>query len=236
MYSNLDAAPHPADLGAIAARLGDHLAGPVRFAEMIEAMYRDGARVFVEVGPGSILTPLIDAILKDRPHLAVAAIPRVVGPGRLAPRDRPPGRGRAAASARITDPRPVDARCSICKHLPAGETLEPTSPSTWLVNGSRARPVAEPEPTRLGQAIPDSSRPADRQRHSVSQNGTHATKPRQQWYSAVLQDGPGVSRLHDATSTRTEPDRQNPRSLSERNGNLEPATSHENSLVTAGLD
>ena len=54
------------------ARLGDHLAGPVRFAEMIEAMHRDGARVFVEVGPGSILTPLIDAILKDRAHLAVS--------------------------------------------------------------------------------------------------------------------------------------------------------------------
>ena len=52
VYSNLDAAPHPADPAAIAARLGDHLARPVRFADMIEAMYRDGARVFVEVGPG----------------------------------------------------------------------------------------------------------------------------------------------------------------------------------------
>ena len=75
VYSNLDASPHPADPAAIAARLGDHLAGPVRFAEMIEAMHRDGARVFVEVGPGSILTPLIDAILKDRAHLAVACDP-----------------------------------------------------------------------------------------------------------------------------------------------------------------
>ena len=55
VYSNLDAAPHPADPSAIAERLGDHLASPVRFADMIEAMYRDGARVFVEVGPGSIL-------------------------------------------------------------------------------------------------------------------------------------------------------------------------------------
>ena len=30
---------------------------------MIEAMYRDGARVFVEVGPGSILTSLVGTIL-----------------------------------------------------------------------------------------------------------------------------------------------------------------------------
>ncbi len=57
VYSNLDAAAPSRRPAAIAARLGDHLAGPVRFADMIEAMHRDGARVFVEVGPGSILTP-----------------------------------------------------------------------------------------------------------------------------------------------------------------------------------
>ena len=63
VYSNLDAAPTRADPAAIAARLGDHLASPVRFADMIEAMHRDGARVFVEVGPGSILTRLVESIL-----------------------------------------------------------------------------------------------------------------------------------------------------------------------------
>src|SRR5262249_24318213 len=58
VYSNLDATVHPAQVSAIAARMGDHLASPVRFAEMIESIYRDGARIFVEAGPGSILTPL----------------------------------------------------------------------------------------------------------------------------------------------------------------------------------
>ena len=72
VYSNLDAAAHPADPSAIASRLGDHLASPVRFAEMIEAMHRDGARVFVEVGPGAILSPMVDSILQDRPHLAIS--------------------------------------------------------------------------------------------------------------------------------------------------------------------
>ncbi len=75
VYSNLDAAPHPARPAEIAARMGDHLASPVRFGEMIEAMYRDGARVFIEVGPGSVLTPLVSATLGDRPHLAVAGQP-----------------------------------------------------------------------------------------------------------------------------------------------------------------
>ena len=36
-------------------------------------MYRDGARVFVEVGPRSVLTGLVARILGDREHLAVAA-------------------------------------------------------------------------------------------------------------------------------------------------------------------
>ncbi len=72
VYSNIDAAPYPDERPAIAARLGDHLARPVRFADMIEAMYRDGVRVFVEVGPGAILTSMVESILADRPHLAVA--------------------------------------------------------------------------------------------------------------------------------------------------------------------
>ena len=108
VYSNLDAAPHPADTATIAARLGDHLAGPVRFADMIEAMYRDGARVFVEVGPGSILTPLVESVLRDRPHLAVSSrFLGLVRSARLAPLHRAPGRGRTAAPARAPDRWPI---------------------------------------------------------------------------------------------------------------------------------
>ncbi|HJZ59046.1 MAG TPA: beta-ketoacyl synthase N-terminal-like domain-containing protein, partial [Gemmataceae bacterium] len=40
---------------------------------VIEAAYRDGVRVFVEVGPGNSCVRMIDAILGDRPHLARAA-------------------------------------------------------------------------------------------------------------------------------------------------------------------
>ena len=86
-------------------RLGDHLAGPVRFAEMIEAMHRDGARVFVEVGPGSILTPLIGADL-ERPASSGRCVrcTGIVGLIRLASHHWPAGRGRAAAGARVSDP------------------------------------------------------------------------------------------------------------------------------------
>ncbi|HVL11339.1 MAG TPA: hypothetical protein VM529_02155, partial [Gemmata sp.] len=40
---------------------------------VVEAAYRDGVRVFVEVGPGNSCVRMIDAVLGDRSHLARAA-------------------------------------------------------------------------------------------------------------------------------------------------------------------
>ena len=69
VYRNTTAKPHGTNL---AAALGEHLRSPVRWVEQIEAMYAAGARVFVEVGPGSVLSGLVGRILKDKPHVAVA--------------------------------------------------------------------------------------------------------------------------------------------------------------------
>ena len=50
----------------------DHLVKPVKFVDEIEAMHDAGARVFVEVGPRSVLTGLTGQILAEREHVAVA--------------------------------------------------------------------------------------------------------------------------------------------------------------------
>src|SRR5205814_5401589 len=65
----------------IRAELSAQVGAPVRFVDQIESMYAAGARVFVETGPGSVLTGLVGAILGDRPHLAVPCDggPRVNG-------------------------------------------------------------------------------------------------------------------------------------------------------------
>ncbi len=42
----------PPEPDAIRRRLAEHLAAPVRFLDQIEAMYADGVRTFIEVGPG----------------------------------------------------------------------------------------------------------------------------------------------------------------------------------------
>ncbi|MBO0654662.1 SDR family oxidoreductase [Streptomyces triculaminicus] len=71
VWSGLTATRYPADTAELRARLAGQITAPVRFAEQIEAMYEAGARIFVEAGPGTVLTGLVRATLGDRPHLAV---------------------------------------------------------------------------------------------------------------------------------------------------------------------
>lgn len=65
VYSNVsgDACLDPKEMKELLKR---HLLSPVEFVAQVEAMYRDGARVFVEVGPGQVLSGLLRQILGDR--------------------------------------------------------------------------------------------------------------------------------------------------------------------------
>ncbi|MFF3336365.1 SDR family oxidoreductase [Streptomyces sp. NPDC002888] len=76
VWANRTAAPYGADADAVRAELAAQIGAPVAFVEQVEAMYEAGARVFVEAGPGSVLTRLVGQILGDRPHRAVACEPR----------------------------------------------------------------------------------------------------------------------------------------------------------------
>ncbi|MHB1559175.1 MAG: beta-ketoacyl synthase N-terminal-like domain-containing protein, partial [Isosphaeraceae bacterium] len=70
VFANSIAEPYPADAELARDLLADQLARPVRFVEQVEAMYRTGARTFLEVGPGARLTGLVRATLEGRPHAA----------------------------------------------------------------------------------------------------------------------------------------------------------------------
>ncbi|MEV7983566.1 acyltransferase domain-containing protein, partial [Streptomyces sp. NPDC086519] len=76
VWSNRTAAPYRPDAGAVRAGLAAQIGSPVAFTAQIEAMYEAGARVFVEAGPGTVLTRLVGQILGDRPHTTVACEPR----------------------------------------------------------------------------------------------------------------------------------------------------------------
>jgi polyketide-type polyunsaturated fatty acid synthase PfaA len=72
VYANVTARPHPSGADEVRALLARQITAPVRFAEIVEALWSDGIRTFVEVGPGQTLTGLVGAGLGDRPHRAVA--------------------------------------------------------------------------------------------------------------------------------------------------------------------
>ncbi|WP_339678917.1 beta-ketoacyl synthase N-terminal-like domain-containing protein [uncultured Hyphomonas sp.] len=72
VFANATAQKYDAKVADLPACISDQLIQPVRFREQVEAMYAAGARVFVEVGPGGVVTGLVGHILADKPHLAVS--------------------------------------------------------------------------------------------------------------------------------------------------------------------
>ena len=72
VYANATALPYPDEPAAMRALLAEQLLMPVQFRRQIEAIYAAGGHIFVECGPGRILTGLVRRILGDRTHLAVA--------------------------------------------------------------------------------------------------------------------------------------------------------------------
>ncbi|MFD5542828.1 beta-ketoacyl synthase N-terminal-like domain-containing protein, partial [Streptomyces sp. NPDC127079] len=72
VWSGTVAAPFPEGETEVRELFVRHLLEPVRFRQLIEAMYAAGHRTFVQTGPGQ-LASLVGDILGDRDHLAVAA-------------------------------------------------------------------------------------------------------------------------------------------------------------------
>ncbi|MCS0635746.1 SDR family NAD(P)-dependent oxidoreductase [Streptomyces sp. LP05-1] len=154
VWSNRTATVHAPDPDAVRTELAAQLAAPVRFSEEIEAMYEAGARIFVEAGPGSVLTTLVGRILGDRPHLAVACEPRPDAGlrGFLETLARLAVAGVPVRVGRLFEGRVPDA-----PNTPAGTSgsgVRPAGPG-WLVDGRQVR-------TAAGAPLPGGLAPARR--------------------------------------------------------------------------
>ena len=79
VFSNTTAQPYPAEADAAAQVLSDHILNSVRFQEEIEAIYEDGGRIFVEIGPKNVLSNLVKDILGGKPHEIVTFNPNTKG-------------------------------------------------------------------------------------------------------------------------------------------------------------
>jgi malonyl CoA-acyl carrier protein transacylase len=158
VYANTTGRAHMQDPAAIRAQMAAHLTAPVDFIGMIETMYADGARVFLEVGPKTVLSSLTRRILGDRPHIAIAMDGAGGGLVSLL----------HALAALIVQGAPVELA-----GLFAGRNL--TNPPkavakkpglAWQLNGSRAQPPAGTVPTTTPDAAasvppnPTQARPA----------------------------------------------------------------------------
>ncbi len=73
MYSCATAQPFPDDVAGIRATMHAQYVSRVRFTETVQRLHRDGVRIFLEVGPGGVLTSFVGDILRDETHLALAA-------------------------------------------------------------------------------------------------------------------------------------------------------------------
>ena len=147
VWSNRTASPYDGDVRAeLAAQVGSS----VRFVDEIESMYEAGARVFVEVGPGKVLTRLVEAILGDRPHV------RVTTDGGV--------NGFLAAAAQLAVSG-VNVRTSWLFHgrdaLDVSNSTPPRRPG-WTIDGQLVR-------TADGQYLAGGLTPARRVEFSMSQ-------------------------------------------------------------------
>ncbi len=152
VYSNRTALPYSKDGSEIAKYLAQHVASPVRFVEEIECMYADGARTFIEVGPGRVLSGFVDNILNGKPHKAIST-------------DRKGQNGlesflhALAQMAVINDG--IDSNVLFRDRELAGGQLvsvdfnEPQvlAASTWMVNGHRAWPISGELPACAGKPL-----------------------------------------------------------------------------------
>ena len=71
LYSCASAARFPDTQEAVQALAARQWATTVRFRETVAAMYDDGIRYFIEVGPSGNLTSFVDDVLKGKPYLAL---------------------------------------------------------------------------------------------------------------------------------------------------------------------
>ena len=72
LYTNADDRPLPMDSQGIANKIASMLCTCLDFPKLIQQVYADGARVFIELGANSNCSKWIDDTLKEEPHLAAS--------------------------------------------------------------------------------------------------------------------------------------------------------------------
>ena len=156
VFSNTNAVPYDGDPEMSRDLLEMQLVRPVRFAEQVKAMHECGARVFVEVGPGKVLTALVKQILRKRSFVAInmddPSRHGIVQLCHVAAR-------LATAGVRFLAGPLFEGRVSRVLNLEelAGKTADQPATNAWTIQFGQAVPPPEfkPKATRLSTRSQD---------------------------------------------------------------------------------
>ncbi len=72
VFSNEHCRVYPDDPAEIRNILKGHIIGPVNYMGSIEMLYEQGVRLFIEVGPGAVLSKLTQSILAGKDHCVIS--------------------------------------------------------------------------------------------------------------------------------------------------------------------
>ncbi len=143
VYSNTTARPHAVEVAKTQKQMAEHLVRPVEFVSEIEAMYQDGARIFLEVGPKAVLSRLTAKILAGQPHSAIAFDDGSGLNGMLG------ALAQLACAGVAIDTQPLFERraCRVGDpdQLDTLSTPNVVPRHAWMLNGSYARRAGEPQ-------------------------------------------------------------------------------------------
>ncbi len=140
VWSNLTAKPYPSDPEQIRRLLADQIGSPVRFIDQIREMYAAGAGIFVEAGPGNVLTNLVKEILGNSPHRVIARDPKkpwdingfLCAVAEL-----------AVLGVQVDVSKLYEHRDAVVLDEQALRSVISLPKSAWIIDGRRARPISE---------------------------------------------------------------------------------------------
>lgn len=131
VFSNSTGDEHSHDPAKIRENLCGHLLSTVEFVREIESMYAAGARIFLEVGPRTILTSLAQEILKQKPDAVCLGVDGASGSLR--------GLLRALGRLHVEGVDFDKARCHAAVDSRASADLPSARESSWRLDGGCIR-------------------------------------------------------------------------------------------------
>ncbi len=144
VYAGASAKPYAADPDAIRKGLAGQVSEPVRFRETLEALYGEGVRTFIEVGPSSVLSGLVAANLGDRPHRAISLDAKKL--------DGVSALNRALGLLAL-DGHSLNL-AALWEEAPAPERRPDPKPHEIMLNGANYQPPPAPDPNHPSKQTP----------------------------------------------------------------------------------